>query len=433
MKLKKKIITSLILLFSPLFLSACASQQTAPDVSGTDEQKQPTVDVSLRQGQLSQSAGLITMPVLLRNTGTNSTVVSSRNFALHIQGHTFKPFSVPNTPADFHEELDSGSTFNDSLSFYLGTTLTPKQLHLVHLTYTMDNGKTKRATSMTASFDQEKTKSDLITNMKQIGDYYTDIKQYMQQVHDAKQQGEDIPSLKDQFQDADYDKFRMWVLINKKDPQNIILQAYNQTNTDIAVPFSDIEIVNKTGDELQVDPAYRNYFLCLPHGKFEIITVPLEGNPSMTQAPFTMKLKQSDDSGTSNNFFSTKSSYYPIETVVTDAKDISTAFSLTPNQYAKGSITWSKPVLNFKDRTFKCTVDLNDIFALRSDRTKYSLVGIDKDGTDGDIEIPKDVEPTKVSSDSPTQINMRFGSLKVLKTYKNIELRYDNQRIMKVK
>ncbi|MCT7871400.1 MAG: hypothetical protein N4Q18_10445, partial [Lactobacillus crispatus] len=86
MKLKKKIITSLILLFSPLFLSACASQQTAPDVSGTDEQKQPTVDVSLRQGQLSQSAGLITMPVLLRNTGTNSTVVSSRNFALHIQG-----------------------------------------------------------------------------------------------------------------------------------------------------------------------------------------------------------------------------------------------------------------------------------------------------------------------------------------------------------
>ena len=286
---------------------------------------------------------------------------------------------------------------------------------------------------MTASFDQEKTKSDLTTNMKQIGDYYTDIKQYMQQVHDAKQQGEDIPSLKDQFQDADYDKFRMWVLINKKDPQNIILQAYNQTNTDIAVPFSDIEIVNKTGDELQVDPAYRNYFLCLPHGKFEIITVPLEGNPSMTQAPFTMKLKQSDDSGTSNNFFSTKSSYYPIETVVTDAKDISTAFSLTPNQYAKGSITWSKPVLNFKDRTFKCTVDLNDIFALRSDRTKYSLVGIDKDGTDGDIEIPKDVEPTKVSSDSPTQINMRFGSLKVLKTYKNIELRYNNQRIMKVK
>lgn len=433
MKFNKKIIASFILLSAPMLLSACASQEATPDVSGSDEHQRPTVDVSLRQGQLSQSAGLITMPVLLRNTGTNSTVVSSRNFALHIQGHTFKPFSVPNTSADFHEQLDSGSTFNDSLSFYLGTNLTKKQLRLVHLTYTMDNGKTRKAATMNASFDQEKTKSALTTNMKQVGDYYTDIKQYMQQVHNAKQQGEDIPSLKDQFQDSDYDKFRMWVLINKKDPQNIILQAYNQTNTDIAIPFSDIELVNKTGDELQVDPAYRNYYLCLPHGKFEIITVPLEGKPSMTQAPFTMRLKQSDDSGTSSNFFSTKNSYYPIESVITDAKDISTAFSLTPNQYAKGSINWSKPVLNFKDRTFKCTVDLNDIFALRSERTKYSLVGIDKDGTDGDIEIPKDVEPTKVSSDSPTQINMKFGSLKVLKTYKNIELRYDNKKIMEVK
>ena len=434
MSLKKALKFGSVLLLAPLFLTACASEQAAPDFGGESEsQKQKTVDVSLYSGQPSQSAGLLTLPVILKNTGTNSTVVASRNFTLKIQGHTFKPFKIDKTPADFHMNLSSGEVFNDTLAFYLGTTLTQKQLKKIQLTYEMDNGNIRDAKYMSPNFDQSNTRSDITQNMKSIGDYYSDIKDYIKQSKQARSQGQSPNSLNNQFQDPDYDKFRVWTLINKKDPKNIILQVYNQTNTDIAVPFSDIELVSNSGDELQVDPEYRNNYLCVPHGKFEVITVPLEGKPDMTDSPFNLYVKSSNSGSSSNNFFSTKNTYYPIESVITDASDISGAFTLAPNQYTKGSIQWSKPVLNFKDRTFSCTVELNDLFTLKADRTKYSLVGIDKDGTDGDEEIPKDVQPLRISSNNPTQIDMKFGSLKVLETYHHIELRYDGKEILKVK
>lgn len=434
MSLKKALKFSSVLLIAPILLTACASQQAAPDFGGESEsEKQKTVDVNLYSGQPSQSAGLLTLPVILKNTGTNSTVVASQNFALKIQGHSFKPFKIDKTPADFHMNLSSGEVFNDTLSFYLGTTLNQKQLKKIQLTYEMDNGKIKDAKYMSANFDQSNTRSDITASMKPIGDYYSDIKNYIKQNRQARSQGQAETSLSSQFQDSDYDKFRVWTLINKKDPKNIILQVYNQTNTDIAVPFSDIELVSNSGNELQVDPQYRNNYLCVPHGKFEVITIPLESKPDMTDSPFNLYVKSSNSGGSSNNFFSTKNTYYPIESVITNASDISGAFTLAPNQYAKGSIQWSKPVLNFKDRTFSCTVELNDLFTLKADRTKYSLVGIDKDGTDGDEEIPKDVQPLKVSSNSPTQIDMKFGSLKVLQTYHHIELRYDGKKILKIK
>lgn len=431
-KLTKKLGLMLMLLLFPFLLTACGSTEV-PNYGGSSEEsdKKPTIDVSLKQGQVSQSAGLLTVPVLLTNTGTNDTVVSSRNFTLTIQGHEFKPFKIPKSPADFHMGLSSSGIFNDTLSFYLGTTLTKKQLKLVHLSYKMDNGKEKQATQMSASLDQSQSKSSLVNNMTQIGDYYNNILDYMSQAKKARLQGQSPASLNDRFQDSNYDRFRMWVLVNKKDPQNIILQVYNQTNTDIAIPFSDIELFDNNGNELLVDPDYRNAYLCVPHGKFEVISVPLEGKPDMTSDPFKLRVRGRNSSNES--YFATDKTYYPIETVITNAKDISKAFALESDQYVKGSIKWSKPVLNFKARSLSVTVELNDLFSLTSNRTKYSLVGIDKDGTDGDIEIPKDVEPTTVDNDDPTQINMKFGDLKVLKSYKHIELRYNKKTLLKIK
>lgn len=65
MSLKKALKFGSVLLLAPLFLTACASEQAAPDFGGESEsQKQKTVDVSLYSGQPSQSAGLLTLPVI---------------------------------------------------------------------------------------------------------------------------------------------------------------------------------------------------------------------------------------------------------------------------------------------------------------------------------------------------------------------------------
>ena len=141
---KKSKLTVVLFLATVLF-SGCANNKM-PDLtnknnSKVDQDKQPTVAIALARGKILQSSGLITIPVVLKNIGSNSTVISSKNFTLEVQGHKFNTFNASGEASDYHQDFDSNRIWNNTLSFYLGTTLTPKQLQHVKLFYQMDNGK----------------------------------------------------------------------------------------------------------------------------------------------------------------------------------------------------------------------------------------------------------------------------------------------------
>lgn len=425
----KKVTVIATVALTMLTLTGCGNSET-PHLAGSGlgtQRKQKTVDMSLARGKISQSSGLMTIPVVLKNIGTNSTVISSKNFTLEIQGHKFKPFAVPDEASDYHQDFDSNRTWNNTLSFYLGTTLAKGQLKYVNLYYQMDNGKKIKAKILTTSTDQSDIRSTLNHDMKSLGNYYQGIIDFTTKAKVAEKEGNSL-DLKDCFSDQDYDKFKIWVVIPKSDPSNVIIKILNQTNTDVSIAFNDLELVDKNNDETRVSPSYRNYFLIVPHGKYSMISLPLESKLQISQKPFTTKVRTRD------SFFSTKEAIYPIETVIsTNGKNINTLFSLTPKEYLNGNIFWSKPVLDIPNNKLFVTVEINDYFALHANAKAFSLVGLNADKTVGEKEICYKVSPKKITNSDPTSMTLKFKDLSMLKNYPHIELKYQNTKIMQVK
>ena len=433
MKNKFKWIKALTLLgVLSITLTACKSKpapQFSNDSDSGQQQQKKTVAMELARGKITQSAGIMTIPIVLKNTGTNSTVINSQNFTLKIQGYKFKPMKIPGEASDYHLDFDQGNVFNNTISFYLGKKLTSSQLKYVQLYYKLDNGKEVKATQLTNSTSQNELQASYNQKSTDIGTYYKNIKDYTQQVKKAEKTGEQPASLNNTFQDSNYDRFKMWCVVPNKDSSNVIIKVLNQTNTDIEIPFDDIELSDKENDETRISPSYRNYTLLIPHGKYAMVTVPLESKVSKAGEPFTVKVRTNNA-----DFFSTSDAIYPIETVFSEnGSDISKLFSLTPDEYIKSQISWSNPKLDIDGNTLDVTVQVKDYFALRFKPKRFTLIGYNDDGTIGDKEISIHASPTSVSTSDPTKITIRFKDLSLLRQYTHIELKYKNRSLLKVK
>lgn len=433
MKINKKWVKAFALLgVLGLTLTACQSKPApkfADDGGGQRQQQKKTVDMTLAKGKITQSAGIMTIPIVLKNTGTNSTVINSQNFTLKIQGYKFKPLKIPGEASDYHLDFNQDNVFNNTISFYLGKKLNNKQLKYVDLYYKMDNGKEVKASQLTNSTSQNDLRASYNQKSTDIGTYYKNITNYTKQLKEAEKSGSQPSSLNNTFQDPNYDRLKMWCVVPTKDSSNVIIKILNQTNTDIQIPFEDIELSDKDNGETQVAPSYRNYSLLIPHGKYAMVTVPLESKVSKSGEPYTLKVRTSD-----SDFFSTSDAIYPVETVFSEnGSDISKLFSLTPDEYIKSQISWSKPDLNIEDNTLGVTVEVKDYFALNFKPKKFKLIAYNDDGTVGDKEISIHASPTSVSSSDPTKITIEFKDLSLLKQYSHIELKYGDRTLLKVK
>ncbi|QTQ40860.1 hypothetical protein [Lactobacillus taiwanensis] len=434
MRFKKILLTGVSLASTSILLVGCASSapQRMPDDSTAQTQsKKKTIALDLARGKISQSSGLMSIPVFIKNTGTNSTVINSQNFTLEIQGHKFKPLKITGESSDFHLDFDTGNTYNNTISFYLGTTLKKNELKYVKLYYTMDNGKKVKASVLSTETNQNDLKVSNAQNLTDIGTYYKDILSYTKKIKDATKNDNEIPSVRNTFSDPNYDRFKMWVVIPKKDSKNAVIKVLNQTSTDISIPFDNIEVSDKDNDETRVQASYRNYTLVVPHGKTAMITLPLENEIDSKNGPYTAKFRTKD---TNSSFFSTKDALYPVETVFSDnGNDISKLFTLTPDQYTSKQIEWSKPKLNFQDNTLTITAQLKDYFAMRFDPKNFNLVGYNSDSTIKDKELAIAASPKTIKSGDPVDIVIKFKDLSFLKDCSNIDLKYKQKLITKVR
>src|SRR5699024_1343876 len=149
------------------------------------------------------------MPVVVNNAGTDSTVISSQNFTLIIDGHKFKAFQVPDEPSDFHQDLGTTQSWQNVISFYIGTKLSNSMLKKAQLTYQADNGSTVKAQFLSSSNAQSKLQNVTYSGYTSVPDYYAKSKQYIDNAKETVKTGGSANSLKDGLGDAKYDRFRM--------------------------------------------------------------------------------------------------------------------------------------------------------------------------------------------------------------------------------
>lgn len=427
-KIKKTILLSVIAVCSTTFLTACGNRATTPvaQQQARRSSQQKSVQLGLYVGDIAQSENVLSMPVVVNNAGTDSTVISSQNFTLIIDGHKFKAFQVPDEPSDFHQDLGTTQSWQNVISFYIGTKLSNSMLKKAQLTYQADNGSTVKAQFLSSSNAQSKLQNVTYSGYTSVPDYYAKSKQYIDNAKETVKTGGSANSLKDGLGDAKYDRFRMWGVASSKFSDLIIIKAINNTNTDLLLPLKDFELQDKDKNDIQVHPTYRSYNVLIPHGKAVNVVIPMEASLKHSETPYKFLFRATS----SSSYQSSADTFHPAEFVFNDAKDYSSALATTPEQYPKDSIKWSQIKLT-KD-TLKAKVTLYDYYFINSDASKYRLVGLNNDGTVGDSEKPDSVSPTKITG-SGGEITFKFDDLTVLKSYKKIVLRYNDQTIFKIK
>lgn len=417
--------------------SATTANQSSSSVSSASSQ--PTLKVAFGHGKYEQAAGLLSVPVVLQNEGSNRTLIDSNNFTLHLGDKSIKPYQLGNEASDFHLNFGEGNIYQNTLTFKLNQRLTKNQLRDLKLTYLTDKGTsvTAKKISKTVSLDDIQQNVDGYSPTD-LGTYYKKAETYLKNADKEKKNDPDaqITSIEDEFEDKDYDKLRTWVAIpstGNKGSNNIVLKVLNSTNTNFKIAYSDLELVDKSGNEIQISPDYRNYVVNFPHGKFTTVVIPMENSLKAKYGPYKLEVR-ADESGDSptGDFFETKKSFNPAEVRFSNEVTDDTLFSVAPSDYPKDAIKWSNQQIDSSHNLITANVKLSDYYNLDNQSANYQVIGFNDSG-EKDIVNVTSVKPSFVATTKTTKIKMKVKKLQSLLSYQHIVVQSNGKNILVIK
>ncbi|MEO5289303.1 hypothetical protein [Limosilactobacillus allomucosae] len=423
----------------PLMLAGCgnnkatiASKESNRQASSSVSSSQSALQIAFKHGKYEQASGLLSVPVVMKNTGSNSTLIDSNNFTLHVGKVKLHPYQLGAEPADYHIDFGTGNIWQNTLTFNTGVHLTDSQLKEVKLTYMTDSGKVITAEKLGLTASQSENRVSLSSvNTTDLGSYYKQTEDYIKQVKKEKEENPDtqVESLKDEFQDDKYDQLRAWVAVPSTGPKgssNVVLKVLNNTNSDFTLSYGDFELVDGSGNEIRVDATYRQYTLYIPHGKYTTVAIPMENSISSQNRPYHVELRQNQG----GNFFTTKDGFNPIEIAFSNQVDANVLFSLSPAKYPQKSIQWSNQ--NVKDNAITADVKLTDYFNLDNKSSGYKVVGNNDDGRQL-VEPVTSATPRWVPTTDRTTVKWKVKDLSKVMNYTHVVLQYDGKTILTLK
>lgn len=436
-----------ILLFGFLLLCVglvgCGKQKvTTTDQSSsssTSSSSQPTLKITFGHGKFEQAAGLLSVPIVMQNDGSNRTLIDSNNFSLHLGNRSIKPYQLDDEASDFHLNFSEGNIYQNTLTFKINQRLTKSQLKDLKLTYLTDKGTsvTAKKISKTVSLDDIRQNVDGYSPTD-LGTYYKKAETYLKDADKEKKNDPNaqITSVEDEFEDKDYDKLRTWIAIpstGNKGSNNIVLKVLNSTNTNFNIAYNDLELVDKSGNEIQVSPDYRNYVVNFPHGKYITVVIPMENTLKAKYGPYKLEVR-ADESGDSptGEFFATKKSFNPAEVKFSNEVTDDTLFSLAPSDYPKDSIKWSNQQVDGNRGLITVDVKLSDYYNLDNQNANYQVIGFNDSGQK-DIVNVSSVKPEFVATTKTTKIKMHVKKLQSLTNYQHIVVQSNGKSILTIK
>lgn len=426
-----------------LALTGCGNQSATTDTSkkassqtATSASSEPTLKIDAAHGTFVQSGGLISVPVILQNAGSNDSIVDSNNFILKVNGKKFHAYQFPGETNDYHLDFNSGGRFQNTVSFYVGNYLTKKELKQAKIYYQTDDGKTTEAKALGITVDH----SILGTNLQSIdtlrlGDYYQKAKDYKKSIKEDKKNNPDATprTLEDVFQDPHYDELRTWVSIPLNGPRGsneMVVKVLNGTKSDIVLNYSDFELVDRNNNEIRVAPSYRPYSVFIPHDKYATVVIPMERTLHRSGVPYSINVRA--DNGSDNSFFDTKGTFHPIETITSNDIDVNTIFSLTPIEYPTQDIQWTDQKTDINGNKITAKVELKNYFNLKNRSTTYQVVAENDDGTKKSFPVQK-VTPNYVMTTNKQEVKWTVKDLATAMSYQKVSLYCDGKELFRLK
>ena len=122
MKVRKILLLCLVLSLV-VILSGCGKQKvTTANQHNKQEQSdssssRPTLSLEFVHGEYQQAAGLISVPIVFENTGSNRTLIDSNNFTLIVNGKKYHPYQENNEASDFHIDFSNNNVYQNTVTF----------------------------------------------------------------------------------------------------------------------------------------------------------------------------------------------------------------------------------------------------------------------------------------------------------------------------
>lgn len=199
------------------------------------------------------------------------------------------------------------------------------------------------------------------------------------------------------------------------------------------MPYGDFELVDKDGNEIQVDPSYRNYQISIPHGKYTTVTVPMESKLTPADGPYHVEVRV-DASGTSpsSSFFDTTKGFNAAEVMFSNEVDIDTLFSMSADKYPADKIKWANQQVDTANNEVRAQVTLADYYNLANHRANYHLITTNDDGSKRAFTVKK-VSPKYVMTTSPKTITWHINKLGDAMNYQHVTLQSNGKTILQLK
>lgn len=457
-RLSPKFVLTIITLSEILLLSGCMKAPTTNTIGNSTKNTTSTVAtpkekavanrvqlgnnnpknkpncVDIGFGKPIYAAGITSIPIAVKNTGTNVTQFNQDRFSLVIGSSRYNFFHKPGMADDFQIKLESGDVWESVLSFSTKGNLDQSKINNAKVELKTSAGPVVAGGFIPNNMDWSTSEPHMVQHdFESIPAFYVDQNKFVEERDDpdgnkTKQSEEEITRVSHPEDFA----FRMKPVLTKsgdKSTKLVLLSITNGTGQNMLLKLSDIQLTDKKNRDVTIDDYLQHFSVFVPGGKSVNALIKLTDNISLSDEPY----KVSFNTNGGDHYMFTDKTTSPIGLSFIHAKNDEDLFLLTPDTLTASGNQISANI----DQTLKgikVSYTLN-----KSNGMKYNTSGFELTYSENENTPKRTVKLSEgtgknvqVKSGMRGYFTIPFEYFNDLHSFKVRELRYKVQSICKI-
>ncbi|MCM1635818.1 hypothetical protein [Latilactobacillus sakei] len=457
-KITKRLGATFFVLSTILILTACMKTPSVSTVSGTNKNTTTTTDttkenavakrvqlgnnnpknnpnyVDIGVGRPIYAAGIVSIPIAVKNTGTNTTQFNQDRFSLVIGSSRYNFFHKSGMADDFQIRLEPGDVWESVLSFSTKGNLNQAKINQAKVELKTSSGKVVNGGFIPNNMDWSTSEPRMVNHdFESIASFYVDQNKFVEQRDDpdkskTKQSEEEITQVPNPEKFA----FRMKPVLTKsgdKSTKLIFLTITNGTGQNMLLKLSDMQLTDTKNLDTTVDDYLQHFSVFVPGGKSVNTLMKLTDSISLSNAPY----KVAFNTNGGDHYMFTDKSTSPIGLSFIHAVKEEDLFTLTPDAVQASGNQISANI----DETLKgikVSYNLN-----KSNGMKYNTSGFELTYSESDDTPKRTVRLSESAGKDFTvkpgmggYFTIPFDYYKDLKSFKLRELKYKGRFICNI-
>lgn len=299
---------------------------------GNNNQKNNPNFVDIGVGRPLYAAGIVSIPIAVKNTGTNVTQFNQDRFSLVIGSSRYKFFHKSGMADDFQIKLEPGDVWESVLTFSTTGNLNQDKVNSAKVELKTSAGQVVEGGFIPNNMDWSTSNPKMMNHdFESIATFYVNQSKFVEQRDDpdkdkAKLTEEQVTGIPhpDKF------AFRMKPILTKQHDiatKLMFLTITNGTGQNMLLKLSDLQLTDNKNMDLAIDDYLQHFSIFVPGGKTVNALIKFADNIQLSDAPY--KIAFNTNGG--DHYMFTDKTTSPIGLSFIHASDEGDLFTLTPD------------------------------------------------------------------------------------------------------